>query len=199
MIVGGNIPDFRALADQLAAYAVQIFAEYGLRDPDLVVSGTGRSIEDFLAQVLGDYATGKIKHHSSKGELISLLGKALKRDVHDALVRKRSHLREENRDVMPAPSDDGAGTEKALDGLPHPGPSVDDLFDEQEYKDRVRAALSAEPDLVDLADTAFELNIYKRQEQAEVLSISPEELDNRKKRLRRRLIEYGFFAAARKQ
>ena len=195
MIVGGNIPDFRALADQLAAYAVQIFAEYGLRDPDLVVSGTGRSIEDFLAQVLGDYATGKIKHHSSKGELISLLGKALKRDVHDALIRKRSHLREENRDVTSAPSDDGTGTEKAIDGLPHPGPSVDTLFDEQEYKDRVRAALSAEPDLVDLADTAFELNIEKRQEQADVLGISPEELDNRKKKLRRRLIEYGFFAA----
>jgi hypothetical protein len=199
LIVGGNIPDFRALADQLAAYAVQIFAEYGLRDPDLVVSGTGRSIEDFLAQVLGDYATGKIKHHSSKGELISLLGKALKRDVHDALVRKRSHLREENRDVTPAFSEDREATEKALDGLPHPGPFVDDLFDEQEYKDRVRAALNAEPDLVDLADTAFELDIYKRQEQAEVLSISPEELDNRKKRLRRRLIEYGFFGAARKQ
>jgi len=195
LIVGGNIPDFRALADQLAAYAVQIFAEYGLRDPDLVVSGTGRSIEDFLAQVLGDYATGKIKHHSSKGELISLLGKALKRDVHDALIRKRSHLREENRDVTSAPSDDGTGTEKAIDGLPHPGPSVDTLFDEQEYKDRVRAALSAEPDLVDLADTAFELNIEKRQEQADVLGISPEELDNRKKKLRRRLIEYGFFAA----
>ena len=195
MIVGGNIPDFRALADQLAAYAVQIFAEYGLRDPDLVVSGTGRSIEDFLAQVLGDYAIGKIKHPSSKGELISLLGKALKRDVHDALVRKRSHLREENRDVTPAPSDDGTGTEKAIDGLPHSGPSVDTLFDEQEYKDRVRAALSAEPDLVDLADTAFELNIEKRQEQADVLGISPEELDNRKKKLRRRLIEYGFFAA----
>lgn len=195
MIVGGNIPDFRALADQLAAYSVQIFAEYGLRDPDLVVSGTGRSIEDFLAQVLGDYATGKIKHHSSKGKLISLLGKALKRDVHDALVRKRSHLREENRDVTPAPSDDGTGTEKAIDRLPHPGPSVDTLFDEQEYKDRVRAALSAEPDLVDLADTAFELNIEKRQEQADVLGISPEELDNRKKKLRRRLIEYGFYAA----
>ena len=195
MIVGGNIPDFRALADQLAAYAVQIFAEYGLRDPALVVSGTGRSIEDFLAQILGDYATGKIKHHSSKGELISLLGKALKRDVHDALVRKRSHLREETRDVTPAPSDDGTGTEKAIDGLPHPGPLVDTLFDEQEYKDRVRAALSAEPDLVDLADTAFELNIEKRQEQADVLGISPEELDNRKKKLRRRLIEYGFFAA----
>jgi hypothetical protein len=195
LIVGGNIPDFRALADQLAAYAVQIFAEYGLRDPDLVVSGTGRSIEDFLAQVLGDYATGKIKHHSSKGELISLLGKALKRDVHDALVRKRSHLREENRDVTPAPSDDGTGTEKAIDGLPHPGPSVDTLFDEQEYRDRVRAALSAEPDLVDLADTAFELNIEKRQEQADLLGITPEELDNRKKKLRRRLIEYGFFAA----
>jgi hypothetical protein len=195
LTVGGNIPDFRALADQLAAYAVQIFAEYGLRDPDLVVSGTGRSMEDFLAQVLGDYATGKIKHHSSKGELISLLGKALKRDVHDALIRKRSHLREENRDVTPAPSDDGTGTEKAIDGLPHPGHSVDDLFNEQEYKDRVRAALSAEPDLVDLADTVFELNIDKRQEQADVLGISTQELDNRKKRLRRRLVGYGFFAA----
>jgi DNA-directed RNA polymerase specialized sigma24 family protein len=199
LIDGGNIPDFRALADQLAAYAVQIFAEYGLRDPGLVVCGTGRSIEDFLAQVLADYATGKIKYQSSKGELISLLGKALKRDIHDALIRKRSHLREENRDVAPAFSDDEEATEKTLDGFQHPGPSVDDLFDEQEYKDRVRAALNAEPDLVDLADTSFELNIYKRQEQAEVLGITPEELDNRKKRLRRRLIEYGFFDATRKQ
>jgi hypothetical protein len=195
LVVGGNIPDFRALADQLAAYSVQIFAEYGLRDRDLVVSGTGRSIEDFLAQVLGDYATGKIKHHSSKGELISLLGKALKRDVHDALIRKRSHLREENRDVTPALSDDLMSTQRALDALPHPGLSVDDLLDEQKYKERVRAALSAEPDLVDLADTAFELNIHRRQEQADVLGISSEELDNRKKRLRRRLIEYEFFAA----
>jgi hypothetical protein len=195
LIVGGNIPDFRALADQLAAYAVRIFAEYGLRDPDLVVSGTGRSMDDFLAQVLGDYATGKIKYQSSKGELISLLGKALKRDVHDALVRKHSHLREENRDVTPALSDDGKGGEKALDGLPHPDPSVDVLFDEQEYKDRVREALSAEPDLVDLVDAVFELNIEKRQEQADVLGISTQELDNRKRKLRRRLVEYGFFAA----
>jgi hypothetical protein len=198
LIVGGNIPDFRALADQLAAYAVRIFAEYGLRDPDMVVSGTGLSIEDFVAQTLLDYAERKIKYDPSKGELISLLGKALKRDVHDVLVRKRSHLREENRDVTPACSDDGVGTEKALDGLPHPGPSVDDLFDEQEYKDRVRAALGAEQDLVDLADTAFELDICKRGEQAEFLGITTQQLDNRRKKLQRRLVEHGF-SAARKQ
>jgi hypothetical protein len=48
---------------------------------------------------------------------------------------------------------------------------------------------------VDLADTVFELNIDKRQEQADVLGISTRELDNRKKRLRRRLVEYGFLAA----
>jgi hypothetical protein len=198
LIVGGNIPDFRALADQLAAYAVRIFAEYGLRDPAMVVSGTGLSIEDFVAQTLLDYAERKIKYDPSKGELISLLGKALKRDVHDVLVRKRSHLREENRDVTPAFSDDGVSTEKALDGLPHPGPSLDDLFAEQEYKDRVRAALSPEQDLVDLADTTFELNIYKRGEQAEFLGITAQQLDNRKKKLQRRLVEHGF-SAARKQ
>jgi hypothetical protein len=145
-----------------------------------------------------DYAERKIKYDPSKGELISLLGKALKRDVHDVLVRKRSHLREENRDVTPACSDDGVGTEKALDGLPHPGPSVDDLFDEQEYKDRVRAALGAEQDLVDLADTAFELDICKRGEQAEFLGITTQQLDNRRKKLQRRLVEHGF-SAARKQ
>jgi len=199
LTVGGNIPDFRALPDQLAAYSVQIFAEYGLRDPDLVVSGTGLSMEDFVAKILLDYTERRIKYDPSKGELIALLGKALKRDVHDALERKRSHLREENRDVTPALSGEKGVVEKALDGLPHPDPPVDALFDEQEYKDRVRAALSAERDLVDLADTVFELNIYKRNEQAEFLGITTQELDNRKRKLRRRLIEYGFFAASRKQ
>jgi hypothetical protein len=185
----GNSPDFRVLSVQLAAYALRIFADYGLFRDDLVVAGTGFSMQDFVAKTLGEYATGRIKYHSSKGDLIALLGTALRRDVHDAILRKHSHLYEEARDVAPSGLD---GAEKALSEFAQPGQAVDRLFDEEEYKEGILTSLVGEPELKDVAEMVFELGLAKRQEQADFMGITERELDNRKKKLRRRLIERGI-------
>ena len=185
-------PSFRDLSIQLAAYAVKIFAEYGLYEEDFVIPGTGLSMPDFVAKTLGEYATGKIKYHSSRGELMSLLGTALKRDVHDAVLRKRSHLNEEARDVVSTSTDKPEGNaNKVLSEFPGGYPTADRLFDEQEYKARILHTLEGEPELKELADIVFELEIYERRDQAEFLGITVQEVDNRKKRLKRRLVEYG--------
>jgi hypothetical protein len=189
----GSPPNFRDLSIQLAAYAVRIFAEYGLYREESVISGTGFSMEDFVADILGKYATKKIKYHPSRGTLMSLLGTALKRDVHDAVLRKRSHLREEARDLTATLSErTKGGTNKTLSEFPDHSLAADRLFDDQEYKARILGAVGEEPELKELAEMAFELQIAKRKDQADFLGISPQELDNRKKKLRRRLIEYGI-------
>jgi hypothetical protein len=191
----GNSPDFRVLSVQLAAYALRIFADYGLFRDDLVIAGTGFSMQDFVAKTLGEYATGRIKHHSSKGELISLLGTALKRDVHDTLLRKHSHLHEEARDFTSAGLDGPEDVStKTLSEFANPGPIADQLFDEHEYRARIFASLVDEPELKDVVEMVFELGLAKRGEQADFLGITGQELDNRKKRLRRRLVERGIRA-----
>lgn len=87
---------FKSLVSRLTAHGVRVFAEFGLGGRDSVIPGTGLSIQDFVFKTLAEYATGKIKHHSSRGELMTLLGTALRNDIIDAL-RKAAHENEESR------------------------------------------------------------------------------------------------------
>jgi DNA-directed RNA polymerase specialized sigma24 family protein len=148
------------------------------------------SLEDFVGKVLLEYSTGVIKYHSSRGSLISLLGKALKNDVLDALDRL-SHEREEHRSVTPIPSDEPKReSERSLDEFPTPGRPLEIWMDEEQYRERLRKVLSDEPELLELAEVVLELGLEKPQEMAEFLNISIQELHNRRRKLRRRLLEY---------
>src|SRR5947207_14898585 len=82
-----------------------VFAELGIFVDDIVITGVGVCLVDFVAKVLLEYSTGAIKYHPSRGSLMSLLGKALKNDVLDALDRQ-AHEREESRSIIPVPSDE---------------------------------------------------------------------------------------------
>jgi DNA-directed RNA polymerase specialized sigma24 family protein len=122
--------------------------------------------------------------------LISLLGKALKNDVLDVLD-KRSHEREESRSITPIPSDEPKrDSELSLDEFPKPEQSLEIWVDEQQYRDRLRKALSDEPEVLELAEVVLDLGLEKPQEMAEFLNISMQELHNRRRKLRRRLLEY---------
>jgi DNA-directed RNA polymerase specialized sigma24 family protein len=183
-------PDFRELGTRLMAYGLKVFAELGLFGRHFVVSGVGMSLEDFVAKVLTEYAEGKIKHHSSRGSLMSWLGTALKHDVLDALD-KSSHKREEQRSAAP-PTDEHRKreSEKSLDELPGRGDPVDVAFDEEEYKEHIRAALADEPELRELAELVFDVGVLKPQEIADFLGVDIQELHNRRRKLRRRLLEH---------
>lgn len=180
--------DFGELAVRLASYGLRTFAEFGLGGRSATVPGVGLSVEDFVWNVLSEYAEGGLAYEAARGELFSLLARALRNDIIDAL-RKAAHSREEARSPLPRESK----TEKeppALDEMASDGTSVDSLLAEDSYRERLLEAFAEEPELAEVVRAVFYLDLTKPREIADALGIPVTEFQNRKKRLRRRLIEY---------
>jgi DNA-directed RNA polymerase specialized sigma24 family protein len=180
--------DFGELAVRLAGYGLRIFAEFGLGGRDATVPGVGLSIEDFVWNVLSQYAEGTLAYEAGRGELFSLLARALRNDVIDSL-RKAAHAREEARSAIPRESTSG-NEPPALDELPSSVAAIDALVAEDSYRTRLLEAFADEPELAEVVRAILDLNLTKPREIAAAVAIPVAELQNRKKRLRRRLIEY---------
>ncbi len=180
--------DFGELAVRLAGYGLRVFAEFGLGGQGAMVAGVGMSVEDFVWNVLAEFAEGTLAYKAERGELFSLLARALRNDIIDSL-RKAAHFREESR--SPLPREDKSQSEKpALDELPTPGKAIDSLLAEDSYRARLLDAFAEEPELFEVVHVVLDLELTKPREIAEALGIPVTEFQNRKKRLRRRLIEY---------
>jgi DNA-directed RNA polymerase specialized sigma24 family protein len=180
--------DFETLAVRLAGYGLRMFAEFGLGGQGATIPGVGLSIEDFVWKVLSEYAEGTLAYQADRGELFSLLARALRNDIIDAL-RKAAHSREESRSPLPRESRSDSEP-PALDELPARGSDVDTLLAEDSYRERLLAAFAEEPELAEVVRVVLDSDLAKPREIAAVLGISVTEYQNRKKRLRRRLIEY---------
>lgn len=184
-------PDFASLAVRLGGYGQRVFAEFGLGGRGGTVHGVGLSIEDFVGNVLSEHLEGRLAHEASRGELFSLLATAMRNDIIDAL-RRAAHAREEARPLVRR--ERGAEGPPALDELPARAAEIAALIDEERYRKRVRQAFAEEPELAEMVGAVLDLDLAKPQEIAEALGISTGEVQNRKKRLRRRLVEYGLVA-----
>jgi DNA-directed RNA polymerase specialized sigma24 family protein len=180
--------DFGELAVRLAGYGLRTFAEFGLGGRSATVPGVGLSVEDFVWNVLSEYAEGTLAYEAERGELFSLLARALRNDIIDAL-RKAAHSREEARSPLPRENRSENGP-PALDELPIPGMDIDQLLSEDRYRERMLAAFAGEPDLAEVVRVVLDSDLAKPREIAEALGISVADFQNRKKRLRRRLVEY---------
>ena len=177
--------DFDDLAVRLAGFGLRVFAEFGLGGSNATIPGIGLSIEDFVWRVLEDLARGSVVYDPQKGALFSLLARALRNDIIDAL-RKAAYLRDETRSALPSSERDRA----ALDEFPSQATSVDAVLYKASYRDRILSTLAGEPDLREVAATILDLDLTKAQEIAAAVGISVVEYQNRKKRMRRRLIEF---------
>jgi hypothetical protein len=165
--------DLGELALRLTAFARRTFADFGLRGHDTAVAGIGLSIEDFAWNVLEGYVGGKLEHEASRGDLFSLLA---------------AHVHEEIRSSLPR-APDSTGDPPSLDELPGTTIDVPALLDEENYRKRVWASLAGEHELAEVVRVILDLNLHKPREIAAALGISATEVQNRKKRLRRRFIE----------
>lgn len=182
-------PDFRILIRRLTAFALRLFAEHGLAGAGAVLPGLGVSAEDLAGKVLVEYCEGRIKHHSSKGSLITLLCTAIRNDFLDAIDRA-PHKRERVPDTR---ADDGDEDSKERDLNEYSNPCEREPFvvlDEKTYQDYVLKSLEDEPELKEVCEAVFFLDAEKPSDIAEALGIPISEVHNRRKRLRRRLIEY---------
>ena len=185
----GQYPDFKQLTKRLTAYGLVVFAEFSIGGKDAVIPGTGLSIEDFVGKVLLEYTLGKIKHHKSRGSLITVLGTAMRNDIIDAL-RKKSHEREETRSSISVNEDAEMQVHEkpALDDYPQQSaPDPASVLDEDEYRDRVRSAFDDEPPLKEVVEAVLDLDLYKPEEIADAVGTTAAEIQNRRKKLRRRL------------
>lgn len=180
--------DFGELAVRLAGYGLRVFAEFGLGGSGAMVPGVGLSVEDFVWNVLSEYAQGFLAYEAGRGELFSLLARALRNDVIDAL-RKAAHLREEARATR-GNEDKSRNQPPALDELPMAGSAIDTWLVADSYRARLLEALADEPELAAVVHAVLDLGLSKPRDIAAALGIPVTEFQNRKKRLRRRLIEY---------
>jgi DNA-directed RNA polymerase specialized sigma24 family protein len=179
--------DLSELAVRLTAFARRTFADFALGGQDTALVGVGLSIEDFVWRVLEEYVEGRLEHEVGRGDLFSLLATALRNDIIDSL-RKAAHMREETRSPLPRERDSG-DDRPSLDELPSNATHVFAVLDEEEYRKRVLASLAAEPELTEMVGVILDLNVYRPREIAAALGISATEVQNRKKRLRRRFID----------
>jgi DNA-directed RNA polymerase specialized sigma24 family protein len=179
--------DLGELALRLAAFARRTFADFGLPSPDATVTGVGLSMEDFVWTVLEEYVEGRLKHEASRGDLFSLLATAMRNDIIDSL-RKAAHMHEETRSTLPREPDSTIDP-PSLDELPSAAIDVPAMVDEENYRKRMWASLAGEPELAGVVRAILDLNLRKPREIAAALGISVTEVQNRKKRLRRRFIE----------
>lgn len=196
----GQYPDFKHLPKRLTAYGTVVFAEFSIGGKDAVIPGTGLSIEDFVGKVLLEYTLGKIKHHKSRGSLITVLATAMRNDIIDAL-RKKSHKREETRSSISVneASELQDNEKPALDDYPQQSaPDPISVLDEGDYRERVRSVFDDEPALKEVVEAVLDLDLYKPDEIADAVGTNAADIQNRKKRLRRRLRDKGLVTARRK-
>jgi len=182
--------DFEELAHRLTAFGLRTFNEFGLGGRNSTVAGVGLSVDDFVSAVLVEYMEGRLQHRASRGDLFSLLATAMRNDIIDSL-RKAAHAHEESRSPLPAQRDADAAP-LSLDELPGSAIDFAASIDEERYGERARTAFAGEPELAEVVRAVLELNLYKPREIAAELGITAAEVQNRKKRLQRQLIDHNL-------
>lgn len=66
-------------------------------------------------------------------------------------------------------------------------PDPSSVLDEDEYRAHIRAVVEDEPPLKDLVEAVLDLELCKPEDIADALGTSAADIQNRKKKLRRRL------------
>lgn len=162
--------DWADLLRRLLVYAISLYRT------DRVMPGTGTSPEDLAGTVIVELLQGKIRYDGRR-PLLPLLKKALYRDFLD--LKKSAPRR--TTVILEATENDEGKTIGGLDSLPAPEePPADVLFREAVYE-----AVGDDQDLRDFACAVLECGASKPTDVASLIGTSVDEVENRRKRLRR--------------
>jgi DNA-directed RNA polymerase specialized sigma24 family protein len=176
------------LLRKLTAYAVVLFAQSGLSGSEVSLRGSGLSPEDLAVATLGKLVSGELNYHRSKGRLDSYLATTMRHDFLD-LLRSKAHstsvdLESSHKDTVPEHTQD-----VRLDCSPRQHDPVA-IVAEQECRQKVFALVKGDRDLEEMAYAIVELNATNPRDIAELLKTHTTDIQNRKKRMRRRLAEF---------
>lgn len=176
------------LLKRLTAYAHLLFAHAGLSGSDVVLRGAGTSPGDLAAETLRKLVCNELKYHRSKGRLDSFLATVMVHDFID-LVRSKActtsvALDSEDREGEPGIA---SHPHQAQQATPNAYADPFSIAAEHEFKERVHAIVHGENDLEEMAYAVLELNATKPRDIAALLKTDTADVQNGKKRMRRRL------------
>jgi DNA-directed RNA polymerase specialized sigma24 family protein len=160
--------DWTDLLRRLAVYAIFLYGA------DKAMPGTGTSPEDLAGAVIMQVLQGKIRYDGRR-PLLPLLKKAL---YHDFLDLKKSAAHRTTV-ILEATENEEGEMIGGLDNLPATDESPPDVL----VRETVYEAIGEE--LRDFACAVLELGALKPSDIAALIGISVDEVENRRKRLRR--------------
>jgi DNA-directed RNA polymerase specialized sigma24 family protein len=170
----------------LLAHALRVFGEFGLSGADAVLSGFGKSAEDYAQTVFIKYVLGQ-----TKAKELAYLCKAIRNDIIDDLRSPVQKLTE-SRANLTENTVEGDKHIASMDDLHSPKKPVDDFLSEESYIARLRLCVENEPDLKEYLEAIVDIGLTKPADIASFLEISPEAVRARQKKMRRRLIGHGI-------
>jgi DNA-directed RNA polymerase specialized sigma24 family protein len=185
--------DYQRLLGRLAERACDVLNVARFVAEDFVVDGLGKSPVDFSVDVFTLYLTGTLSFTGDEEALYRFLAEVM---THDILDQMRSSTRKTTKKVPHLSGEvDGAGAlQKGLDDFDS-GFSIDQLVEGDLFKERLYTALKpTEPELCELVEAVFELNVLTPREIADVIGTTSSEIQNRKKRLKTFLAKHPFAA-----
>jgi DNA-directed RNA polymerase specialized sigma24 family protein len=182
--------------ERLTLHAYTLFGCFPYENFEPVMRGLGDSPGDLASEVMTkllDPENRSVQWSPSKGKptmagLVRYLKEVLTNDFFDRRRDKRYTTR---ADLPPVETDDEKGM--TLDQLAIELETPEAIARRHECYDRLRARLAGEPDLRDLLDIQLEPDAYlayTNKEAADVLGTTVDDIENRKKRLQRRLLRY---------
>jgi hypothetical protein len=164
--------DWTDLLGRLTAYAIFMYGG------DEVMPGTGASPEDLAAGVLLNLAEGKIPFDGHR-PLWPLLKKALYHDFLD-LRKSASHR---TTVIADATENEDGEVIGGLERLHAADPAPPDIL----FQDNVYKAIGDDRELRDLADAVLKHGASKPADIAFLIGATVDQVENRRKRLRRAL------------
>lgn len=162
--------DWSDVQRRLVSYAIFLLRA------DRVIEGTGLSPADLANETILQLLRGKIAYDGRR-PMLPLLKKAL---YHDFLDAKKSAARKTTVILVEKESDEGdvVGGLESLAAPDEPQPDV--LFRKVVFE-----AIGSDRELQDFACAVLELKASKPADIASLLGITTDEVENRRKRLRR--------------
>ena len=175
--------DFNRLLQRLTAQACYFLQFYPADASSRVIDGVGKSAVDLAMDTIVLFLEGELLCTGDENAIFSCLRRVMEHDILDARGSSSAKTGKKVDTVSGNTAEDGTAL-TALDDFAA-SDDVGQLVEEELYKQRLYEALEHEdPALYDFVFAVLEYNALKPREIAEVLGTTPDDIQNRKKRLR---------------
>lgn len=170
--------DWDDVVARLTAEAVML-----CRGADVVLRGVGVSPEDLVSDTMAKlFEDETVRYRKDRGPLLPFLKTVMRRDFYD--LKKRSAYRTTVIVASQSPGEDPDDVVAThLDGFAGQTPDQEDFL----YRRYVMEQVGHDPKLKDQVAAALEFGCFRPADVADLLATTVDDVENRRRRLRRRL------------